>query len=359
VTDVAPIITSSASINVVEGTPISTPVFEATASDVVGSAVTYSLSGTDASAFNINASTGVVTLKAMANYQTRPSYSINVIASDGTLSTFQAVTVAVTDVAPVIVSPNTATVLEGVPIGTAVYTTIASDVVGSAVIYRLSGPDASAFNINPLTGVVTVNVTLDYQTKSSYFINVIASDGTLSTSQAVTVAVTDVAPIITSSASIAVVEGIPVSIPVFTATASDVAGSAVTYSLSGPDASAFNINAATGVVTLKVVPNYQTKPSYSINLIASDGTLSTTQAVTVNVTLPAPVLILSTKLAGTNFFFQFAAANGQSYTIQQNTSVATSNWVSYTNIIGDGSTQQVRLPVTALPGQHFFRISEP
>ena len=64
----------------------------------------------------------------------------------------------------------------------------------------------------------------------------IASDGTLSTTQAVTIAVTDVAPTITSSASVTVVEGTPITTPVFNATATDVVNSEVNYSLSGADA---------------------------------------------------------------------------------------------------------------------------
>jgi Cadherin domain len=205
---------------------------------------------------------------------------------------------------------------------------------------------------------VTLKAIPNYQTKSSYSINVIASDGTLSSTKAVTVAVTDVAPTITSSASVTVVEGTPITTPVFTATATDVVGSTVTYSLSGTDAAQFNINAATGVVTLKAIPNYQTKSSYSINVIASDGTLSSTKAVTVSVTIPS-VQILSPKLTGTNFFFQFPTVNGQSYTIQQNVDLTTTNWVFCTNIVGNGSTQQFQWPVSATPAQHFFRIFEP
>uniref|UniRef100_UPI001CA5289B putative Ig domain-containing protein n=1 Tax=Marinomonas lutimaris TaxID=2846746 RepID=UPI001CA5289B len=63
------------------------------------------------------------------------------------------------------------------------------------------------------------------------------------------------------------------------------------YSLSGDDAALLDINAVTGVVTLKASADYETKSSYSFNVIATDngagnlnsGSLSTTQAVTVSV----------------------------------------------------------------------------
>jgi hypothetical protein len=353
----APVITSPSTVTVVEGTPISTTIYTVTATETGNPTLTYSLSGTDASAFTINSSTGVVTLRAISDYQTKPSYSLNVIASDGTLNTTEAVTVNVTDVAPTITSASFVTVVEGTSTSTPVFNATATDVVGSSVTYSLTGTDASVFNINAATGAVTLKAIADYQTKISYSLNVIASDGTLNTTAAVTVSVTDVAPTITSASFVTVVEGTPISTPVFTASATDVVGSSVTYSLSGTDASAFNINAVTGAVTLRAIPDYQTKPSYNLNVIASDGTLSTTAAVTVNVIVPVPVL--SSELTGTNFILEFSTVSGQSYTVQQNVNLATTNWISYTNVTGDGTTKQFQLPVMTTSAQYFFRVSAP
>ncbi|MEY2947655.1 MAG: hypothetical protein RL084_1052, partial [Pseudomonadota bacterium] len=74
----------------------------------------------------------------------------------------------------------------------------------------------------------------------------------------------------------------------YTATATDVdAGQTLSYSLSGTDAASFDINASTGVVTLKSSANYEAKNSYSFNVVATDsGTekLTDTKVVTVNVT---------------------------------------------------------------------------
>jgi len=49
-----------------------------------GNTLVYSLSGPDAGRLNINRSTGQVTLKASADYETKSQYSFNVIVSDGT-----------------------------------------------------------------------------------------------------------------------------------------------------------------------------------------------------------------------------------------------------------------------------------
>ena len=101
-TNTAPTITSGSTGTVAENAAISTVVYTATATDVdAGQTLSYSLTGTDAGSFDIDASTGVVTLKASANYESKASYSFNVVATDdgtGTLTDTKAVTVTVTDV---------------------------------------------------------------------------------------------------------------------------------------------------------------------------------------------------------------------------------------------------------------------
>jgi hypothetical protein len=94
-----------------ENAPTSTVIYTATATDAI--AVTYSLSGDDAALLNIDASTGVVTLKNSADFETKSSYSFTVTATDalGNASTPQSVIVSVTDVdevAPVFTSGTTA-----------------------------------------------------------------------------------------------------------------------------------------------------------------------------------------------------------------------------------------------------------
>ena len=93
-----PVITSVATGTVAENAAISTVVYAAQASDVdVGDTRSYSLSGTDAASFVINANTGEVTLKVSANYVAKASYSFSVIATDtGALTATQAVTLSVT-----------------------------------------------------------------------------------------------------------------------------------------------------------------------------------------------------------------------------------------------------------------------
>ena len=93
-----------------------------------------------------------MTINAIPNYEAKSSYSFNVVASDGTLSSTKAVTVSVTDVAPTISSGAAGSVTEGAAAGTTVYTAAATDVAGGTVTYSLSGADAASFSINSSHG---------------------------------------------------------------------------------------------------------------------------------------------------------------------------------------------------------------
>ncbi len=76
------------------------------------------------------------------------------------------------------------------------------------------------------------------------------------------------------------------------------------------------------------------------------------------VTRALPVVITSPMLSGTNFTLGFYSANGQSYTVERNDNLATTNWVFQTNFLGDGSLMQVVVPVSNAT-QRFFRVREP
>ncbi|CAN4267737.1 VCBS repeat [Methylophilaceae bacterium] len=91
--------------------------------------------------------------------------------------------------APSITSSATATAIdENVAAGTTVYTVTATDT--NTLTYSLSGTDAASFDINSSTGVVTIKASPDFETKSSYAFNVVATDTAgNATSQAVTLAV--------------------------------------------------------------------------------------------------------------------------------------------------------------------------
>ncbi len=344
VTDInneAPVFSSTANgITLTEGTEYATDVAVYTAAatpDVAGANVAYSLkAGADATDFDIDPATGVVTFKA----DTTPdhdagdtAYRFTVIATatetvaggaDRVQSAEQVITVLVTDInneAPVFSSTaNGITLTEGTEYATdaAVYTAAATpDVAGANVAYSLkAGADATDFDIDPATGVVTfkADTTPDHDAgDTAYRFTVIATatetvaggaDRVQSAEQAVTLAVVDInneAPVFSSTANgITLTEGTEYAtdVAVYTAQATpDVAGANVVYSLkAGADATDFDIDPATGVVTFKAdtTPDYDAgDTAYRFTVIATatetvaggaDRVQSAEQVITVLVT---------------------------------------------------------------------------
>ena len=191
--------TSGASASVPEN---GTAAYTATATDAEGAALSFSLSGTDAALFNIDAATGIVTFKAAPDFETPADaggnniYDIVVTASDGANTTDQAVAITVTDVdpeGPVFTSGSSASVPEN---GTAAYTAIANGT--GAVTYSLSGTDAALFDIDAATGVVTFKLAPDAEAPADagsnnvYDIIVTATDDLASTNQAVQIQVANI-----------------------------------------------------------------------------------------------------------------------------------------------------------------------
>ncbi|WP_162240555.1 beta strand repeat-containing protein, partial [Bradyrhizobium viridifuturi] len=318
VTDVAPSapVDSDVTTNhVVEGAAAGSTVgITASATDINGPAVTYSLVGdTSGGGFTINATTGVVTVAdpTKIDYETSGathSYTITAQASDGTLATSQTFTIAVDDAAPSTPIDSDATanhIVEGAAAGSTVgVTATTTDVNGPPVTYSLTGDTSGGgFTINATTGVITVAdpTKLDYESSGpthSYTVTAQASDGTLASSQTFTIAVDDAAPSTPVDSDVAqnsIAEGAANGSTVgITASAIDVNGPAVTYSLTGDTSGGgFTINATTGVITVtdSTKIDYETSGpthAYTVTASASDGTLTSSQTFTIDVTDVAP-----------------------------------------------------------------------
>ncbi|MGA2243557.1 MAG: L-type lectin-domain containing protein [Verrucomicrobiota bacterium] len=87
------------------------------------------------------------------------------------------------------------------------------------------------------------------------------------------------------------------------------------------------------------------------------GTLAAQQQVISSP--PLPLVIISPRRDGTNFVFDFGTVSNQSYSVWANASLATTNWVSYTNVVGDGYVQKITTPITNSQTSLFYRLSSP
>jgi hypothetical protein len=68
-----------------------------------------------------------------------------------------------------------------------------------------------------------------------------------------------------------------------------------------------------------------------------------------------PVQLANPNRTGGNFQFQFLSQSGKTNTVQSRTNLSLGVWVNRTNILGDGSTKTVILPVSNGP-EEFFRV---
>src|ERR1700736_2341374 len=191
-------------------------------------------------------------------------------------------------------------VAEGAAANTPVGLTVsATNTAGTTVTYALTADSSGGgFKIDSATGVVSVanGTKIDFETAPGhvYTVTVQANSGGLTSSQSFTIGVTDVAPstpVNTISTHNTFPEG-AAACPLVgvTASSSDVNGPAVTYSLIGDTSGGgFTINATTGVVTVAdstKIDFESTAPghSYNVTATASDGTQTSPQTFTINVT---------------------------------------------------------------------------
>ena len=284
---------TAADVNI--GTPI-------TATDADNHVLTYTLSGTDAASFTIDSTTGQLKTKSALDYETKAVYTVTITASDGILTDTITVTVSITDMdelpsntAPVFTDGASTTrsiaedTVAGVNIGIAV---AATDADSDTLTYTLGGADAAAFSIVSTSGQLQTRAALDYETKVAYSVTVSVSDGNGgSDSITVTINVTDVAensaPVFTDGTRTtrSVAENTAAGQHIGAAVgATDADNHVLIYTLSGTDATSFTIDNATGQLKTKSALDYETKAVYTVTITASDGILTDTIAVTINVT---------------------------------------------------------------------------
>ena len=292
----APTITSSEFGSVLPSDILSTVVYQAEADDPDGGTLSYALgSGDDNGLFEIDTGTGEVSLSSDISLTTEVSFTIQVIVSDDaspalTGSKEVAILINNRNLAPRITSSETLAIDEDISISSSIYSVVAEDSnIGDVLSFSLEGEDAALFTVNSTTGALSLNSAADYESQSRYRVLLVVTDDgdpALRDTQLLTITVNDVneAPVISPIASATVAENASTETVVYTTTVNDPdADTTITYSLSGDDAGKFDISDS-GVVTLKESANFEVQARYDITVTASDGALSASQAVTVNVT---------------------------------------------------------------------------
>ena len=293
-TNAAPTFAGSNQRSVAENTPsgqaIGAPV---SATDANGDTLTYTLAGTDAAAFALDADSGQVRTKAALDYESRTTYTVVVAVSDGQGGTAgQPVTIAVIDEAEPPAAPDAPTVTATSKTGLAVAWTAPSTadrppLSDYDVQYRLAD-SGDAFADMGYDGTGTATALNGLQANTAYEVQVRAhNDEGTSDWSALGTGRTDAntAPIFAEGGDRSVAEntpsGQPIGAPV---SATDADGDALTYTLSGVDADAFALDADSGQVQTLAALDYESRTTYAVVVAVSDGQGGTVrQPVTIAV----------------------------------------------------------------------------
>jgi protocadherin Fat 4 len=258
--------------------------------------------------FILNASSGVITTARILDRENIATYQLEVLAVDDGLPQPLNSTVIVNvtvqdrnDEIPVFVQSNYSSVIsERSPLNYTALTVSANDFdegENGKIVYSLGPqlPDGDHFSINPTSGSITVIRGLDRESTDLYQITVYASDrGAIPLSSHVTVTVylfdeNDNHPIFSQDDYNGTVreDALNGTIVVqVNATDNDVdtANNTVHYLiLSGNEKSDFEINSGTGEIAVSGKLDAETLARYDFLVLASDGTLNSTAAVTVYV----------------------------------------------------------------------------
>ena len=277
------------------------------ATDADGDRLTYSLSGPDAAFFAIDSDTGQIRTAAGVSFdaEVRSQYRVRVHVDDGqggadTVDVVITVTARPTILPPIgrpVVRRSSGTgpfsIVENS--GTDVGRFVATDPEGGGVTWSLATTgDHGRFEIDAANGALSFKELPDYESSDlgsdeAYTVTVRATevdDGDTQTLEltgrlAVTVAVTNVnePPTVTGNATPSVDEN---TTAVATYSATDPEEVPPSWSLQG-GAGVFMITSA-GALSFTTAPNYEVKSSYTVTVLASDGTNDDDHVVTVTVT---------------------------------------------------------------------------
>ncbi|CAB0008571.1 unnamed protein product [Nesidiocoris tenuis] len=250
----------------------------------------------DRNLFTVNSSTGQISLMRPLDREEQTEYSLTIVAMDtGTppltgSGSLKIIVEDVNDHRPEFGrSVYVGTVSENLPVGTSVIHPIATDCdsgLNALIKYDLVGDHAERFSVDPKTGLVSSNVTLDREDVAVYYLTLVARDSSITEPLASAVNLTilvrdqnDNEPKFNQSSYVVYVPDMtqPGQF-VFGAKAYDLdegMNKKITYSLSGRDSNKFALDADTGVIKAATELNFNDRNynggEFKVRIIGTDG----------------------------------------------------------------------------------------
>ena len=278
--------------NTPAGTYIADPVSAADADP--NDTLTYSLSGLDASSFNIDDETGQLMTRVPLDYEVKRSFSVTVTASDGTDSAEIQVTVAVIDMDEPPSAPSLPRVMATSSSTTSLDVSWDEPLnTGPAITdydiqYRVGS--GGSFTEWPHSGTDRTTTITALSEGTSYDVQVLAKNdegiGPWSESGTGSTSINSPPEFSSVRTTRSVDENTPAGTDIDdpVSATDDDPDDTLTYSLSGTDASSFNIDGTTGQLMTSAALDYEMRQSYMVTVTASDGTDTAEIQVTISVT---------------------------------------------------------------------------
>ncbi len=221
---------------------------------------------------------GVVTYTPNTDLNGADSFTYTITQAGKTSSSTVTVTVTPVNDAPVI---NTASTLQINENSTSLGILSISDADNDQTTLTLLGTDAASFDLSS-SNVLSFKTAPDYETKTSYSVTLSVTDGQVTVTKDITIAVVnlnDNTPVISSTNAFTVAE---FSKAIGSVVSTDADGDSLTYTLSGINSSLLNIS-STGVLSLKSDADFESRTSYSVIVNVSDGLNLMVQTITISV----------------------------------------------------------------------------
>ena len=320
---------AATTIEVSEDTSTGTTIGDAyTATDPESDTLTYSLTGADASSFQVDSS-GQLQLSAALDHEADSSLTVTIQVTDSkdragntetspvTIDDTHTVAITVTNVFedPEFeeeIPQGESSITRSVPENTAAGVNIgapvsASDDEETSLTYELGGTDAASFDIDTSTGQIKTKAALDYESQSSYSVTVSVGDGkddqntaedppSMDTHIDVTIEVIDLneKPVFDATPPVAyeIEENTAADTPIDDAlfAIDDDPADTLTYGLTGTGAASFDIDTTTGQIKTKADLDHESKETYSVTVTVRDsrddnGEADTATDATIGVTI--------------------------------------------------------------------------
>jgi hypothetical protein len=280
---------SAQTFSVAENTANGTTVGTVVATDPQGTTLTYSITaGNTGGAFTFVGNQLQVATSSAINYESATSFALTVQVSDGSLTSSATVTVNITNVneAPSIAAQSFS-INENTANTTTVGTVVASDPDASTTLtYSITaGNTGGAFTLVGNSLRVANAAALNFETTPTFSLTVQVSDGSLTSSATVTVNLNNLneAPVFTNQGFSGVAENQANGTTIGTVAGSDPEGVTLSYTITaGNTGGAFTFVGNSLRVASTAALNFETTPSFTLTVQASDGTNTTTATVSVN-----------------------------------------------------------------------------